>query len=350
MNWLSAYFKSSPEGRLSLYDYIQLCLYDPQSGYYRSQNVIGAGHDFITAPEISPLFGETIALWLAQQKAIQDPSWCLVELGPGKGTLMADILRTLTKALPHNLPKNVYLVECNSLLKQKQQERLSHEFPNIPFYWLDEVRHVDYAGPCMVLGNEFLDVFPIRGFRMCADAKLREIYVALKDNLFSLVDADVDDIEGFIPENLKEGEVCEYAPDLQTFTQDLAGVLYHPQSQALFFDYGYLHDRPANLTLQAIYRHQKVGIFDYPGLSDITACVDFSAFSQTIASLGYEVSMSLQRDFLLHNGAEALMRRVALRNPHQEKAIRDGFERITYNMGQSFQSCVVKRRKESWSA
>lgn len=346
MTWIDSYFQSRSDLRLSLYEYIKHCLFDPQWGYYRGQQCIGESGDFITAPEISPFFGETVALWLLQQNICDSKAWCLVECGGGRGVLMVDILRVMHHLKPKSLPHSVYFVECNPILMDAQRTRLMEAFPHIRCEWVESLAHVRTEDPVVVIGNEFLDVFPVRGFHVDDQLRLCEYHVVLDDDLLKLESHVVE--EGDMPSigvhEKNAGAVYEWAPDRQIFARELSHVMSHPASMGLFFDYGYDNQILTNLTVQALYQHRKVGIFDYPGVSDITAQVDFAAFCRDLSHMQLSAHLQTQQEFLLQNGAELLMQRAVLRNPQQEKAIREGFQRITYEMGQHFFSCVVKRK------
>jgi len=176
--WLAA--EIGAHGPMPVERYMQECLLHPEFGYYRNKQAIGATGDFITAPEISQVFGELIGIWTAAAWAgLGEPKrWRLVELGPGRGTLMADALRAL-KVLPGaRAGAEVVLVEANGVLREQQRAALAAS--GLEAAWLDDASAL--AGlpplPTILIANEFLDALPIRQFVM-ADGAWRERCVAL---------------------------------------------------------------------------------------------------------------------------------------------------------------------------
>ena len=172
------------EGPISLHGYMEACLYDPAHGYYKKRDPLGRGGDFITAPEISQVFGELIGLWAGETWRLmgQPDAVRLIELGPGRGTLMADALRAL-RVLPAFLQcATVHLVETSAPLRAAQEAALGGA--PCPVCWHERIEEVP-AGAAIVIANEFFDCLPVRQFVFDEAAQLwRERMVAFRDGGF----------------------------------------------------------------------------------------------------------------------------------------------------------------------
>ncbi|GHC47662.1 class I SAM-dependent methyltransferase [Neogemmobacter tilapiae] len=258
-------------GPMTLHDYMAECLLNPEHGYYTTRQPFGATGDFTTAPEISQMFGELLGLCLAQAWLDQgSPSpFTLAELGPGRGTLMADILRA-TRGVPGlHQAAEVWLVEASPALRQTQRQALGQH----PAQWADQADNLPDQ-PLFLIANEFFDALPIRQFHRAPDG-WEETMMGLKDGQLTLgrnpalpvaaLDHRLADTQsGQIV------EICPAAPAiLSAITRRLAKGL------ALIIDYG--DWRSLGDTVQALARHQRVPVTQSPGQADITAHVDFQA-------------------------------------------------------------------------
>jgi NADH dehydrogenase [ubiquinone] 1 alpha subcomplex assembly factor 7 len=270
------------DGPLSVADYMTECLLNPKYGYYTTRDPLGAAGDFITAPEISQMFGEILGLSLAQSWLDQgSPTpFTLAELGPGRGTLMADLLRA-TKSVPgFHAAAQIILVEASPTLTAKQQDALSA----YPVHWQDTVNLLPDQ-PLWLVANEFFDALPIRQF-LREGSQWREKRIGRKqgDLTFGLGPltaqpaleprlADTDDGDLV--------EICEAAmPIIAAVAQRIAGH----GGAALIVDYG--DWRALGDTLQALSHHKPTDILADPGQADLTAHVDFEALALTAKSAG----------------------------------------------------------------
>jgi SAM-dependent MidA family methyltransferase len=278
------------EGPIPVRDYMAACLHDPEHGYYRTRRAIGAGEDFITAPEISQVFGELIGLWsVVVWQQLGSPSRVrLVELGPGRGTLMRDALRA-ARAVPAFLDAvDVVLVEPNPALQEIQREVLGDS--QVPIRWFQDLQTAapDVAGTATILiANEILDVVPVTQFQR-TDAEWLERSVGLND-LGCLV-FGLTPLSGTPPENAHDarpGDIIERR-DAREVIDALRQIADRGPLAALFIDYGY--EGPAvGDTLQAMRAQGYEDPLAAPGTVDLTAHVDFSAFAADARAAGLSV-------------------------------------------------------------
>ncbi len=261
-------------GPMSLADYMAECLLHPQHGYYTTQNPFGSGGDFITAPDISQMFGELLGLSLAQawlDQGAPNP-FTLAELGPGRGTLMADVLRA-TKAVPgFHAAMRVVLVEASPRLRATQAQALHGYRP----LWADSVQDLP-RHPLFLVANEFFDALPIRQFQR-EGLGWRERLVGLSGAALAFGLGPLVPIAA-LTERLADtgdGDVVELCPQAPAIMAEIAARMAD-QGAALIIDYGGWHS--LGDTFQALQAHQPVDPFAAPGQADLTAHVDFAALA-----------------------------------------------------------------------
>ncbi len=274
--------------------------------YYATRDPIGAGGDFVTAPEISQMFGELIGVWAADLWArAGKPDIAWVELGPGRGTLAADALRAMATA---GLSPPVHFVETSPVLRAEQAKRVAAAM------WHDDVTTLPGDVALIVVANEFFDALPIRQIVRRGDG-WHERLVACQDLLFlPIAGARVPD--AIIPPALADaapGSVIETAPAAVAIMRDLAGRIARQGGAMLTIDYGY--DGPAiGDTLQAVRAHRHANPFEAPGEQDLTAHVDFATLAAAAISAGAVASpLATQRDFLGMMGIDARAARLGAR-------------------------------------
>jgi len=307
------------EGPIAVAEFMALALGHPTHGYYATRDPLGAAGDFTTAPEVSQIFGELIGLWLADRwQAAGRPAVAdLVELGPGRGTLMADALRAARVLPGFREAVAVRLVETSPALRRAQAAALSDAAPA----WLSslaELPETDPPRPLFLVANEFIDALPVRQFVRTA-AGWRERVVALDPAaerfVFGLGPADpagVALIDPAVRAAAPEGAVAETRPAALGTMAALARRIAAGGGAALVVDYG--HAVPAaGDTLQAVRRHAYADPLDAPGEADLTAHVDFAALAAAAREAGAAVAGPVEQGaFLgalgLHARAEALSR------------------------------------------
>jgi SAM-dependent MidA family methyltransferase len=288
------------EGPMRLDRYMALCLSHPQFGYYITRDPFGEAGDFVTAPEISQMFGELVGVWcVTQWQAMGSPSSVnLVEFGPGRGTLMADLLRA-GRVIPEFVAAAcVHLIETSPMLRAAQEARL-----NGNAIWHDSLASVP-NGPAIFVANEFFDAIPIRQFEW-REGHGFERCVGLGEGVLRLGLMPV--LHMAEPKRSEGGEeslVIEDSSQRDAIAAEIGARLADAPGVALIIDYGHLRSATGD-TLQAVRRHAFVDILDHPGEADLTAHVDFEALARAIASGGANVCAPLtQRGFLLAMGLE----------------------------------------------
>ncbi len=271
------------EGPLTVADYMTECLLHPTLGYYTTRDPFGAAGDFITAPEISQMFGEMIGLCLAQSWLDQGaPSPCvLAELGPGRGTLMADILRA-TRGLPgFHEAVEVHLVEASPALRARQAATLAGLFPADRITWHDRTESLPELS-LLLIANEFFDAMPIRQFiRDGAGWSEKRIGIKDGDLQFGRSAPSAQDRLAHRLADTSQGDLVETCAAFGPIMQAIAQRIADHGGAALVVDYG--DWRSLGDTLQALRGHAPCDPLDAPGAADLTAHVDFEALLTGLA-------------------------------------------------------------------
>jgi len=292
-------------GPMPVWRYMELCLTHPEHGYYVSRDPLGREGDFTTAPEVSQMFGELLGLWTASVwKAIgSPPALRLVELGPGRGTMMADALRALRVLPPLYQSLSVHLVEINPVLREKQRATLEGVH-NIA--WHDSIDEVP-EGPAVILANEYFDVLPIHQV-VKREGGWHERVVDLDANgrlVFDAGAAPIPRFEVLLPPLVRAapiGAVFEWRPDGEIMK--IAMRVRDQDGAALIIDYGHLRS-DAGDTFQAIARHSFADPLKNSGQADVTAHVDFQALARAAEDVGARVHGPVtQGEFLKRLGIE----------------------------------------------
>jgi len=274
-------------GPLTLAEYMDLALAHPEYGYYMKGDPFGAGGDFITAPEISQMFGELLSLWSAVVwQSMGSPERInLVELGPGRGTLMSDVLRAAPSMPGFANALNVHMIETSPALKKRQQDALQGA-PGAP-QWHSTIEDVP-DGPLIVLANEFFDALPIdQYFRAGQYWCPRVIDLKPEGDGFCFVLLPPYDAQDLPPglEDVADGSMVEVCPTGLDVAASLAGRIKDFGGAALVIDYGHGESGPGE-TLQAVHKHSYHDPLKDPGMADLTAHVDFGALSQRVFASG----------------------------------------------------------------
>jgi NADH dehydrogenase [ubiquinone] 1 alpha subcomplex assembly factor 7 len=260
-------------GPISVADFMAEALGHPRLGYYRRALPVGAAGDFTTAPEISQMFGELIGAWLADRwLAMGKPAVNLVELGPGRGTLMADALRA-TRGVPgFHASLRLHLVETNAPLRALQAQTLAAFAPT----WHERFDDVP-AGPMLLVANEFFDALPVRQFEKTAHGWRERMVGADGETLVLALAPGPTPLARFLPE-AAEGAQAEISEAGRTLAAAIGTRVKRDGGWALIVDYGY--DFGAGASLQAVRGHAGAGLLERPGETDLSAHVDFAALAQ----------------------------------------------------------------------
>lgn len=300
-------------GAISVAEYMALALGHPQYGYYMTRDPFGSNGDFTTAPEISQLFGEMVGVWVASvwERAGKPDNVRLVELGPGRGTLMADILRAVKNAGTFLDDTTIHLVEFSPTLRAAQRDKLNGH--NVT--WHD---HIDDVPPgfTMIIANEFFDALPIeQAVFHDGHWRKRMITAAEEDLIFTIGPA----LNGIHVQNPTDGAIYEYAPMAADIMAALSRRVADRGGAMLIIDYG--DDVPVDErvgdTLQALHKHAPAPVLENTGLSDITAHVSFAALRDVaLENMCAPAPVITQREFLLSHG-------IHMRADHLSRAATD---------------------------
>jgi SAM-dependent MidA family methyltransferase len=291
-------------GPLAVADYMAICLGDPEHGYYMAHDPFGAAGDFVTAPEVSQMFGELVGLWAVDtwERFGRPTPFQLVELGPGRGTLMADVLRA-ARLVPEFLAgARLHMVETSTRLRERQRATLA-KAPLVPT-WHDSIAGLP-AGPAIILANEFFDALPIRQY-VKTGGIWRERVVGMDDTetlTFGLGPGVLD--APAIPADARgapDGAVLETGTVANAVMQTLADRLVTEGGALLAIDYGYGRAAPGD-SFQAVRHHNYVDPLAAPGEVDLTAHVNFEALARAARDAGATAHTLMdQGQFLLRLG------------------------------------------------
>jgi len=286
-------------GPMPVDEYMGLCLADPEHGYYTTRDPLGARGDFITAPEISQMFGELIGLWMtAVWKKMGEPANIrIIELGPGRGTLMKDALRAAEVAPAFRNAVVVHLVEISPALKAQQEETLEHLV--IPVYWHPSLNDVP-EGPAIIIANEFFDALPIKQAVKSEDG-WHERQIGIGDDgkfVFTVVPAPLQHFDRLLPPAPRAApreSIFEWRSD--SVAMDL-GRRVARGGAALVIDYGHAASAVGE-TLQAVGQHAYADPLSAPGNIDLTAHVDFQPLLRAMEAMGGTAYGPIEQSLLL---------------------------------------------------
>ena len=302
---------------------VQHFMGESNARYYSARDPLGAAGDFVTAPEISQMFGELIGLVLTElwHRAGQPTQVHYVELGPGRGTLARDALRAMAQ---HGLVPQVHLLEGSPALRRVQQQAV----PGALFH--DDLDTLPEAGPLLLVANEFLDALPIRQL-VRTDSGWRERMVGLNEEGAFAFFAGSKPMDAAVPLHLADaapGTILETSPAAIAMVEEVARRLASQGGAALFIDYGHAEPRTGS-TLQAVRRHTKVDVFAAPGEADLTAHVDFAAAATAAQAQGARfLGTEEQGAWLRALGLEQRAAALCARFPGRSKELASAVQRL----------------------
>ncbi|CCD83923.1 conserved protein of unknown function; putative NADH dehydrogenase [Bradyrhizobium sp. ORS 285] len=318
-------------GPMPVWRYMELCLTHPEHGYYIARDPLGREGDFTTAPEVSQMFGELLGLWAASiWKASGSPQqFRLIELGPGRGTMMSDALRALRVLPPLYQTISVHLVEINPVLREKQKATLTG-LRNVT--WHDNFDDVP-EGPSVIFANEYFDVLPVHQV-VRRETGWHERVVELDEEENFVYGTAADPTPGFelllspLVRAAPSGAIFEWRPNTEIMA--IAKRIREQRGAAVIIDYGHVRSDVGD-TFQAIARHSFADPLKTPGLADITAHVDFDALARSAEAVGARVHGPItQGEFLQRLGIETraltLMQKAS---PEVSADIASGLKRLT---------------------
>ncbi len=330
---------------MTLADYMAECLMHPKYGYYQNERIFGKGGDFITAPEISQMFGEIIGLYIADRwyKMGKPSSFHLIEYGPGRGTLMEDILRATAAVEGLHSSANIHFIEASQQLKdlQKQKVPIAH--------WHDSLASVP-DGPTIIVGNEFFDALPIHQFEKQNGSWLERCIHTDGEELQVVLTQPSGQV-ALIPSHMKngpDGSVAEVCPAALAVTGDIASRLKEHTGSALFLDYGYMKSTYGD-TFQALKAHKFTDPLSDPGSADLTAHVAFDQIALCAKQLSCNTyGPSTQGGFLMALGiGERAQQLASLVSQDDQQRLLTELKRLTSpdEMGTLFKVLAIQNEE-----
>lgn len=332
---------------ITLDKFIKVCLYDRDGYYSNNENIFGKSGDFITAPEISQLFGDIIGLFIYSiwKNKINSP-FNLVELGPGNCTLLIDILKINKKFFEFQNTLNIQLIEKNKKLIKMQKFKLSEN--NLINYNINWEKNLDNIPnkPTIIYANEFFDCLPIKQFKKKnKDWYEKKVNFNIENKNFFIQDEKISNykIKKYL-KNHNNQTILEISKEREDYFDKICKFIKKVSGTAIIIDYGYL-EIPKNFTLQSIYNHHKSNVLHNPGKQDITSLVNFDQFIKKTKKhkLNVDIFCS-QRDFLLSLGINKRKEKVLKKcNKIEQNIIEEGYKRLINkkNMGSLFKVLVV---------
>ncbi len=309
------------EGPMRIDHYMALCLGHPRHGYYMARDPFGEAGDFVTAPEISQLFGELVGVWCATAwRMMGMPArFNLVELGPGRGTLMGDILKAGRVMPGFREAAQVHLVETSPVLRAAQRQKLGEGVA-----WHETLASLP-EGPMLLVANEFFDALPIRQLQK-RHGQWCERVIGLAGENLTIGLAPFTGAQGG---EGSDGDIVEFSPARTDVAREAGARLARHPGVALIIDYGHLRSAPGD-TLQALRQHKFAELTETPGECDLTAHVDFEALAKALTAGGAAVHPAIaQRAFLLAMGIEARAEMLAAQaDPQQRIAMQRAITRL----------------------
>jgi NADH dehydrogenase [ubiquinone] 1 alpha subcomplex assembly factor 7 len=323
-------------GPMNVGAYMNTCLHDPKQGYYATRP--GLGQDFTTAPETSQIFGELLGLWAAHEwQQMGSPSCIsLVEVGPGRGTLMNDVLRAASSVPGFAAAIDLHLVEPSPVLRAMLAEKLAIYEPT----FLDGIETIPTSNPFILLSNEWLDCLPARQFvKVGDDWHERVVGVSpTEDLVFGLAVSEAEDDEIAIGSG-----AVEVQSGLETLVLGLRKLLDQTTGRALLIDYGPSDVSPGD-TLRAYKDGEQIDPLAMPGECDLTVDVDFGRLARLAEKSGLLVSgPAPQGQFLLALGAEARLNQLAKAEPSKGQELYEGVKKLVdpAEMGARFKVLAI---------
>ncbi len=337
------------DGPISVADYMALCLCDPLQGYYTTATPFGRTGDFITAPEISQIFGELIGVWcVAMWRNIGAPKkFNLVEMGPGRGTLMADLLRAAAIDKGFGEAGEVRLIEISEQLRQQQRQLLAAS--NIKVSWADSLDDIDDV-PSIFIGNEFLDALPFHQYVKSGEMWLERM-VGLVDGEPAFVTGSGIADPALMPadhDSAEMGTVFEISPAREAIAASITQHIEQHGGAALLIDYGHISSGFGD-TFQAVEAHHYGNSLINPGKADLTSHVDFDALKRVAGLNGKVKTATLtQGKFLLEMG---LLERAGLLGQGKSGLVQNDLHEVVerlagrYAMGELFKVMMIARKE-----
>ncbi len=334
------------DGPMPVDRYMALALGHESHGYYMGRDPFGRAGDFITAPEVSQMFGELIGIWCAAGWQMMDApaEWNLIELGPGRGTLLADLVRACSVMPGLREGMKIHLVEMSPALKIIQAETLKRA--GIEATWHERLEDVP-DGQSLIIANEFFDALPISQLQKQAGQWHERVVGLTGDGKLAFGLASDRVAPALVPSwagSAEDGDIVEFSPVRDAVAREIGRRITTHMGAALIIDYGHMHSAAGD-TLQAIRKHQFADVLAQPGEADVTSHVDFEALTGAVTADGAKpYGPVMQGDFLIKMGLkerEEMLR--ARADARQRIRLAKGAQRLVSGnqMGQLFKVLAV---------
>ncbi len=337
------------QGHITVDEFMSMALFDPDHGYYISKDPLGPDGDFTTSPEISVLFGEMIGLFIVSniQKNLSNYDKInLIELGAGRGTLLNDILNTCRMYNDIYQKFNVYILEINPILVEKQRRSVTDHKDKVK--WVNDLSDIDSPSPHIYISNEFLDALPIKQF-IKESGLIYERVIKLNNSgnfTFGRISANIPEVIRNDASDYEDGAIIEYSAAQIGFMQKICADITEHKGFFLMIDYGYA-DFVTGDTLQSVKDHKYNNIFTHIGEADLTAQVNFRMLYNIVLQNGItDIYLQTQADFL--NSLGISMRAERLSQGLDEKQKSDLFLRVnrlinSTQMGTLFKCLIAEK-------
>lgn len=303
-------------GPISVAEYMEEVLTNPKAGFYINRDVFGAEGDFITSPEVSQMFGELIGVWIMclWEQMGQPNRVNLVELGPGRGTLMVDLLRGASKFKNFTESLHVHMVECSPTLQKLQhcnlkcvdecnssesvESRTISMIAKTPVSWHAALEQVPTGSPTIIIAHEFYDALPVHQFQRASRGWREKMIDVAEDSSFHFVLSPqptpaslylMKRCKWAVPEEVEKLEQIEVCPKAMDLTNSIAKRIGSDGGGALIIDYGL--NGVVSDSLQAIRKHNFVNILDNPGTADLSAYVDFPSVMHSAEEASEDIAV-----------------------------------------------------------
>ena len=348
----------SNKGFITLDNFIKISMYDSKNGYYIKENPIGKSADFITAPEISQLFGELIGLYIYDHwRNYINKKFTLIELGPGKGTLISDLINISSNFQNYLSKINLILLEKNLKLIEYQKNILRQQSQNLSsLKWLRHLNKIPKQ-ETVIIANEFFDCFPTKQFFKIKNNHYENIvkYDSYKNNFFidnkkiyksSRIIKEINEI--YSSNNFEDGKIIEISPTCKNYIKKISDILLKNNGLLILIDYGNIN--PTGLsTIQSIKNHKKSNLLNDPGKQDLSFMLSFSLLKKMFQNNNLKVyGPFTQKDFLISLGINKRKDNILKNRSASDKRIFElGMNRLIdkNQMGELFKVLIVSSRK-----
>lgn len=334
---------------MKISEFMSLCLRS-EGGYYQIKEAIGKKADFITAPEISQIFGEVIGYFLLSyiKKNNNFSNFDLVELGPGRGVLFYDILTILSRSCKEYEKLTLILVEVNQTLVNVQKQKLK----NHQVKWFNNYHLIQSTSPRLIVANEFLDAMLVDQYKKTKDGWCSVIIVESSGNQYQFAEQEIFDanllnkLDAKYP-GIPTGSIVEISEESVNLIKKIAKHLTKHKGVAIFIDYGYFKSRVMRYesTLQGVSKHQYIDVLTNVKAVDVSCHVDFEELAMQAASQGCVVNLMTQAEFLNAYGAELILQKLLKKaqSQKQKDELISGYNRLTSKkeMGDLFKVMII---------